>query len=77
MEKQSIKKRIVKNAKDPVTTILGAILVLTGGAVALFPHITSVPWYVGAGVGAFGTFLIISPDTLIFGARKGIDKYSK
>jgi hypothetical protein len=77
MEKQSIKKRIVKNAKDPVTTILGAILVLTGGAVALFPHITSAPWHVGAGVGTFGAFLIISPDTLIFGAKKGIDKYSK
>jgi hypothetical protein len=77
MEKQSIKKKIVKNAKDPVTTILGVILVLTCGAVALFPHITSVPWYVGAGVGAFGTFLIISPDTLIFGAKKGIGKYSK
>lgn len=76
MEKKTIKQKIAKNAKDPVTTILGIILVLAGGAVSLFPHITSVPWYVGAGVGAFGAFLIISPDTLIFGAKKGINKYT-
>jgi hypothetical protein len=72
MEKQSIKKKVIKNAKDPVTTILGIILVIAGGAVALFPHIKRVSWY-----GSFGTFQIISPDTLIFGARKGIDKYGK
>jgi uncharacterized membrane protein HdeD (DUF308 family) len=76
-EKQSIKKKIVKNTKDPVTTILGIILALVGVAVCLFPDITSVPWYVGAGVGVVGILLVISPDTLIFGAKKGIDKYSK
>lgn len=76
MEKKSIKQKIAKNAKDPVTTILGIIIALAGLVVALFPDITSVPWYVGAGVGAFGVFLVISPDTLIFGAKKGIDKYT-
>jgi hypothetical protein len=76
MEKKTLKQKITNNTKDPVTTILGIIIALCGLVVALFPDITSVKWYVGAGVGVFGCFLVISPDTLIFGAKKGIGKYT-
>lgn len=69
--------------KDKVTTILGLILVLSAVAVLLLPAFIDVKkdmtdiWYLPVGVGAVGVLLIISPDTIIRGANKGIDKIDK
>ena len=69
--------------KDKVTTILGLILVLSAVAVLLLPVFIEVKkdmtekWYLPVGIGVLGVLLIISPDTIIRGANKGIDKIDK
>ena len=69
--------------KDKVTTLLGLILVLSALAVLLLPVFINVKkdmidiWYLPASIGGIGVLLIISPDTIIRGANKGIDKINK
>jgi protein-S-isoprenylcysteine O-methyltransferase Ste14 len=75
----------MKNAnfkKDPITTVLGLILVLAAVAVVLAPAFVDVKkdfttmWYIPAIIGGTGVLLILSPDTIIRGANKSIDRYS-
>lgn len=69
--------------KDKITTMLGLILTLSSLAVLLLPTFIEVKkdmtdiWYMPVGIGALGILLIISPDTIIRGANKGIDKFNK
>lgn len=70
--------------KDLITSLLGLLLVVGG----LFPLLLvliipmfypvlkdiSSLWWIFAGITVVGIFLVISPDTLIYGAKKGIDK---
>lgn len=71
-----------KNIKDPITSTLGLILVLAAVVVLFAPVFVEVKkdltsmWYLPVGIGFAGVLLIISPDTLVRGANKGIDKYT-
>ena len=71
-----------KNIKDPITSTLGLILVLAAVVVLFAPVFVEVKkdltsmWYLPVGMAAVGLLLILSPDTLVRGANKGIDKYT-
>lgn len=71
-----------ENIKDPITSVLGLVLVLAAVVVLFAPVFVEVKkdltdmWYLPVGIGVFGALLILSPDTLVRGANKGIDKYT-
>lgn len=74
--------KIGRNVKDPITSVLGLILVLASVVVVFAPAFVEVKkdftemWYIPAIICSVGILLIISPDTLARGANKGIDKYT-
>jgi multidrug efflux pump subunit AcrB len=69
--------------KDPITTILGMLLVLAAVLVVLAPAFVDVKkdftamWWIPAIIGGVGVLLMLSPDTIVRGANKGIDKYTE
>lgn len=71
-----------ENIKDPITSTLGLILVLSAVVVLFAPVFIEVKkdltsmWYLPVGMAAVGILLIVSPDTIVRGANKGIDKYT-
>jgi hypothetical protein len=81
----SKKKLSVANfdpTKNPITTGMGLItfvLALAMGAYMFFnpkPEVIKL-WYIPTIVGSIGILLVLSPDTLVYGAKKGIDKVTE
>lgn len=73
--------KLQKNIKDPVTTKLGLALVIPALIVLLAPVFVEVKkdltdvWYIPVGILVLGVLLVVSPDTIVRGANKGVDKY--
>ena len=69
------------NLKDPITTKLGLVMVGIALLMVTAPGFIEVKkdfiemWWIPAIIGGLGILLILSPDTIVRGANKGVDKY--
>lgn len=70
-----------QNIKDPITTKLGLLMVGIALLMVTAPGFIEVKkdfvemWYIPAVIGGLGLLLILSPDTIVKGAKKASDRF--